>query len=286
MTTTEPVRMAANVEVKSAAPVEGKYGPQWELSAVLPPSSQYPAKTWIDRNPEDAPILPGTYPCVIERGVLKDGKDGSVDWHYRWRISQFNVVTKDGVVTHTESGPPATPITPSPIPKTEHPIPNTLPHYEDADARRRASIERQTSLVQAVALVKEDWDDIKTVIAVAEEFYRYLTGKPETPAGAPESAGEAPDPSAPPPEPSPSKTGPRAEFSAWLKSVGKTPADVMAVAKLDGHTDPAKWIAAQEPESLRHGYMLLTERCTAEWGIGQDEFDRLGADEQAHLKEQ
>jgi hypothetical protein len=73
------------VEVKSAAAVEGRYGPQWQLEAQ-PPWSMFPTKFWVDRFQGAEAPTPGLHICLMEQGMLRPGKGGDHEYDYNWKI--------------------------------------------------------------------------------------------------------------------------------------------------------------------------------------------------------
>jgi hypothetical protein len=108
MTTEQTEERAINVEVKSVATVEGRFGPQWQCQIVLQGISEFEKRAWInDANAQtdnnrvfhpralDQPVPGTTYPCIVRRGDLtkdRDGNlhDGSRDYHYNWKIVEFD----------------------------------------------------------------------------------------------------------------------------------------------------------------------------------------------------
>lgn len=159
--TTEPVRKRINLEVKSAAPVEGNYGPQWEL-AIQWPWSQYPSKAWIDRDVDGPTLQSDTYTCVVERGELKDAQKGTAEWNYKWKIIDFETnVTSISTVSIPEDKPGI--------------IDTTAPEYRDPT---RVSIERQVCLKAAVELAAANGESTDHIITNAQVFYNWLSQAP------------------------------------------------------------------------------------------------------------
>ena len=194
MTTEQgPVRRQVDLEIRSAAPVEGRFGmAQWELSAK-PPWSKYPFKAWIDRDENsDVAIMPGVYPCIVERGALKEGKSGDADWDWHWRIRAFNQQVQGGAeppppgVSYDAAGTPA-PARPLPAPGTpaaSTAAPAPVPRYEDQEIVKRRSIERQQALRLSVDYHAGKDAATDAVILAAESFYSWISGTP-APAEAP-----------------------------------------------------------------------------------------------------
>ena len=186
------VRRQVDLEVKSAAPIEGKYGPQWLLE-VLPPWSKYPFKSWIDRDPNsDFSIMPGIYTCIVEKGALKDGKSGDADWDWNWKIITFALGGKEDPrgAAYDAGGAPS-PVQTNVQPASQRtgtapqgvstPV-SQIPVYEDQEAIRRRSIERQTSLHRAVEhATNTNQGDVQDVLDIAASFYDWLSGAENTP---------------------------------------------------------------------------------------------------------
>jgi hypothetical protein len=170
---------------------------QWELSAK-PPWSKYPFKAWIDRDEHQVSIMPGVYPCVVERGGLKEGKSGDADWDWHWRILAFNmredeVDEVDDGVSYDAAGTP-TPARPLPTPGTpavSTAAPAPVPRYEDQEIVKRRSIERQQALRLSVDYHAGKDAATDAVILAAELFYSWISGAPaEAP---PDDPGDDPD---------------------------------------------------------------------------------------------
>jgi hypothetical protein len=198
MTTEQgPVRRQVDLEIRSAAPVEGRFGiAQWELSAK-PPWSKYPFKAWIDRDENSsASIMPGVYPCVVERGGLKDGKAGDSDWDYHWRIRTFNVREDEvsGGTSYDAAGTPTPRFTPArPLPTPGTPSGSTdapVPRYEDQEIVKRRSIERQQALRLSVDHHAGKDAATDAVILAAETFYSWISGTPATSEATPDDPAD------------------------------------------------------------------------------------------------
>ena len=142
-TQTEPFRLKDLGDVRTAAPVEGRHGPQWELT-VQWSFSNYPSRAWINRDPSVTAIASGKYWCIIERGKLnakQDGTmhDGSQHWMYQWRVIGFDIGDEADAPVNAPSVAPVTPINASAsIPKTSDTT------NRDDHPNKRASIERQS----------------------------------------------------------------------------------------------------------------------------------------------
>ena len=167
--------------VNTAAATQGNKGPQWELSCTDPffVGDGYPVKFWIDRTEGGAIFQPGAYPVVLVRGALKDGKDGSLPWMYRWRIT--DIPTKrpmDKDPMRAVEG-----VTPQP---TQQSV--AAPAQQQGIDPRGRSIERQVALKAAVDSLSDhaiDLSDIPgTVLDLAHHFFAWLS---EAPAGVPSS---------------------------------------------------------------------------------------------------
>jgi hypothetical protein len=170
---TEGQRIVLDLPVNSAAPVQGRYGPQWELQ-VQYPWSKYPQKAWIQRVERDSPIEPGTYRCIIERGGMIDPAKGQVEWNYKRTIVQFDV--GDSLAT---SAQPAAQV---PYQTT---VTNQPTAYVDPEIARRASIEKQVALKAAVEFAcarvaqGEPPDQHLHILEYAASFYGWLAQKDE-----------------------------------------------------------------------------------------------------------
>ena len=186
------VRRTATIAVRSAAPVQGRDGPQWELS-VKYPWSQYAAKNWIDRLAEKE-LAPGDYVCLMERAALRkneDGteKDGSHDYDFNWKIIKFNLdpAEKSPDQRLDDLGPGPDAASPTAVSQTlmDGAAAASAPSYEDQQARRDRSIQRQVALKAAVELTIAFRDTTTsgnplaaardTVLAVALAFDVFLS---------------------------------------------------------------------------------------------------------------
>jgi hypothetical protein len=174
MTLATTDRRTVDVPVKSFAPVEGRYGPQWEL-ALKYPWSKYQGKGWIPRE-NDTPIPPATYRCIVERGGLIDESKGTLDWNYKWTIVEFDVAD--------------TALTPAAQPAAEASyragtgMSVPAAPYVDPEITKRASIERQVALKGAIewaiAMLQSGADNEQIRILVhADQFYDWLSRKDE-----------------------------------------------------------------------------------------------------------
>lgn len=92
-------RISAQLGIRKASAVEGQYGPQWELECDVQ-WSKYPERFWIPREANEPPPS-GIKMVTLERTALKDGKDGSAQFHWRYRIV-------DGEPTVTDAPPAST----------------------------------------------------------------------------------------------------------------------------------------------------------------------------------
>ena len=88
-TTSGPDRRIIDLVVKSAAPVEGKYGPQWVMEVQFP-WSDFTEKAWINRDDGQDPIMPGSYRSIVFRRGIKKPEKGEIDYNYFWGIAEFD----------------------------------------------------------------------------------------------------------------------------------------------------------------------------------------------------
>ena len=99
MTTTQgkPEFRTEFVTVAQMIPdVPGRDGPQKEIHLDVS-FSQFPIKFWI---PQDAPPYPkrGDQCWVtLNRGTLREGRDPSAEYNYRWYINKWDVEQPEGV---------------------------------------------------------------------------------------------------------------------------------------------------------------------------------------------
>ena len=99
MTTTQdkPQYITEFVTVEQMIPdVPGRDGPQKEIHLDVS-FSQFPIKFWI---PQDAPPYPkrGDQCWVtLNRGTLREGRDPSAEYNYRWYINKWDVEQPEGV---------------------------------------------------------------------------------------------------------------------------------------------------------------------------------------------
>ena len=168
----------ANIEIKAAAPVEGNYGPQWQMEVVVP-WSKYPFKGWIDRADGEAPPN-GAYSALLECGKLKQNKNGSADWDWNWKVLDL-FANEAEEPQDAEVDVPATQPDPQmrEFPKKEAPAPVApAPTYESQEAVRNASIQRQTALKAAVDFYTNDEKATSAMVVVAAEYFsRFLSGE-------------------------------------------------------------------------------------------------------------
>ena len=202
----------ADVAVQSCAYAEGRQGPQWQLEILIPPS-KYPSRFWIDQSQTgDDMVQSGEYWAEFKRMGLKDGKDGSADWDYNWRL-----VTLYSQEPHPEGTCPHVNYnyynftagqTPGPTPGAAQTAqretqaaqaqyrqgqPQTQPapravaggSVPDAETAKRESIHRQVALKAAVEYAGQG-DDLTPggVVSWAQTFLDFLNDvqpEPETP---------------------------------------------------------------------------------------------------------
>ena len=116
--TTQRVEKTVFATVEKVADVDGRDGPQREVTMEVP-WSDYPVRFWLDR---DTPPFPkaGDHCWVkFNRGRIKDGGDPERDWSYRWYIADYNVEappegeseTSIGSSVPANSGPSSSPKT-------------------------------------------------------------------------------------------------------------------------------------------------------------------------------
>lgn len=194
--TDAPDRRDVALELTKIAGVQGNRGPQFELD-LIPPWSKYPIKAWIDQGGfPDAPT-PGTYRCILERGALKEGKDGSKDYDYRWGLVQFNVKGE---------GPPAAPQATAAPAAAVATRPASVPKYEDQEAIRNRSIQRQVALKAAVDFhatpSAEGEATAPDVVRTAGIFYQWLSAPQDATLAPPQSTERPSDAQEGSPDPS------------------------------------------------------------------------------------
>jgi len=90
--------------MESAAPNEGRLGPQWKMKVNIPSESKYPYNLFMNKEwatPEE--VMSGEHTFGLIRGNLKkvDGvpKDGQYNSNYFWNVVQFDE-QGDGVTYH------------------------------------------------------------------------------------------------------------------------------------------------------------------------------------------
>jgi hypothetical protein len=166
--TTAVVRKSAWITVNSAAPVEGRYGPQYEVRAVVPPS-QYEGRYWVGQEGYPDGIKPDSYWAEFLKGERRKDKAGTADWDYNWRLISLHSADPeppqgafltyhyaDGTVYGPESAareapqPAATATQQGPQPQS--PQPSYAATVEERERYKQLSIHRQTALKAAVAL--------------------------------------------------------------------------------------------------------------------------------------
>jgi hypothetical protein len=253
------------VRVNSAAPVEGTYGPQWALDVIYP-WSKFPTKAWIPRLAGEDAIMPGEYPCVVERGQLREGRDPEREFNYNWRITAVNVIDTEGP-TLVEAVERESTVRQERTVEPSKPTP--APSYEDAQAITRKSIERQVSLKEAVSLhvqlsgtVTAADGLVQDVLATAERFYEFLRFQELVPF---EKAVADPE-VAPALEEAAENIFPPEELSfdnfwAWAKQIDKKgQADVTAA--LGG-----KPVGMYLTDNTQASYASIARLCAAKWGV-------------------
>lgn len=170
-----PERRHVTVELHSAAPVVGKYGPQWEISLTYP-WSKFPSKAWLERDFNGSPIMPGPYECLVERGKLKQGKFGDADWDWNWSVVLFDAPTPF-VDAQPSGGSQGTQPPPKPPQGAPAPAQGSYDNVINArEAAKQDSIHRQVALKAAVEYLAAHDDDI-VVTTIAQLFYDWLSGK-------------------------------------------------------------------------------------------------------------
>ena len=96
-----------NFEVVQVVEDEGRDGPQWKLTGLVP-WSQYDVDFWIDQKRYPEKPSKGIHACSFTRGAIKVPRnksphDGTLDWMYKWTILELD--TKQ---TASEAGPQPT----------------------------------------------------------------------------------------------------------------------------------------------------------------------------------
>ncbi len=189
------------LEVKSAAKVEGKFGPQWELSYIAP-FSKFPQKGWIDRE-EEQELVPGSYICDIIRDKLREGKEGAYDYNWNWKILRFNVEGE------SDEYRPSAPTDDAKAEVATRPRPETTTSYDTYESARvveatvkRHSIHRQVALKAAVEILTptanpSNKDMSYAALSLATDFFAWLQEPflaPSKPAEADSGAEPSEDP--------------------------------------------------------------------------------------------
>ena len=162
----EPERKRLNTEITSVADVQGNHGPQWKVEYKFP-GSQFPAKGWIDAN--GVRPVPGPAALLLEKGILLKDKDGSAEWHYRWRIIEIGAFRPD---TATD------PLANQERPGESRPRVSTFGEVTESDREKRRSIEQQQALLLAVQLYTAQHStkppDLPLILDTAEVLYAWL----------------------------------------------------------------------------------------------------------------
>ena len=113
--------------VSDIKPTEDREGrAQWEVSGRwewTPASNQWGDKVWVYKEQSPEVITKGAHTVLAVRGAVKrnrDGEayDGSFDWMFKWRISEWEEMS--GV---TAPAPPKPAPTPAPAPSAPAPAP-------------------------------------------------------------------------------------------------------------------------------------------------------------------
>ena len=178
---------------------------RWEWT---PSGNRWGITTWVDKNICPPVISQGAHNVLVERGRLQNKQDGtphdgSMDWMYNWRITQWNPAefqagqaTIPAPMNHsaTTSAPaPQQPVPQQPVPQQPPPPPAPAPEISSEDwklgitnvTETEMRIMRQTALKcaswQMVPLVKDFASPemlLQRTIELSEMYlYYFCTGE-------------------------------------------------------------------------------------------------------------
>jgi len=158
------------INVLSCASVQGRRGPQWDVSADVPILSQYPTHFYLDQDEYPAGIQLGQYQVVISRGNLRRGKDGTHDWDYYWNIQDW--------AADPAQATPAQSQQPAPAPR-QGPQPTAMPTHQGQGADpTQHSIRQSVTLAEAMHFTRKEMDI--TVNAEAIDWLQRLETNAES----------------------------------------------------------------------------------------------------------
>lgn len=154
MTQTSQFPCNTTVKVTEVSEVEGNKGPQWKLSCEFPWTGKFPEWVWIDIDFSFPwrPEAGSTYPAVVNRRDLKEGKDADTEWNWRHWINGFthdeNLAhyKKQGYSPPSNQSPPAEAQrdgSPTPVPLSSGTIGDVLPGGEFGNLLKAAIFEEK-----------------------------------------------------------------------------------------------------------------------------------------------
>ena len=193
MVTNEEQSIWTTFTVSSVTQVSGRNNrPEYEITGRwewTPASNTWGDKTYCPRDICPEVINPGSHIVLAKRGELKKDRngefyDGSHQWMYRWRITEWEGVATEGVTTAPPTAAPA----PAPQPTPEATPQAALEHVVDIFAGidpNQMRIMRQATLKCAswmmVPLMKDFSSPllaVKRTEELSELFMEYVvTGK-------------------------------------------------------------------------------------------------------------
>ena len=193
MVTNEEQSIWTTFTVSSVTQVSGRNNrPEYEITGRwewTPASNTWGDKTYCPRDICPEVINPGSHIVLAKRGELKKDRngefyDGSHQWMYRWRITEWEGVATEGVT----AAPPAAAPAPAPQPTPESTPQAELEHVVDIFAGidpNQMRIMRQSTLKCAswmmVPLMKDFSSPllaVKRTEELSELFMEYVvTGK-------------------------------------------------------------------------------------------------------------
>ena len=203
MVTNEEQSIWTTFTVSSVTQVMGRNNrPEYEITGRwewTPASNTWGDKTYCPRDICPEVINPGSHIVLAKRGELKKDRngefyDGSHQWMYRWRITEWEGVATEGVTTAPPAAAPAPAPQPTPEATPHLPVAETQPqHVVDIFAgidQTQMRIMRQATLkcaswmiVPLVAEYDSNFDDganrmAKAAEELSELFLEYVvTGK-------------------------------------------------------------------------------------------------------------
>ena len=203
MSTNEEQSIWTTFTVSSVTQVSGRNNrPEYEITGRwewTPASNTWGDKTYCPRDICPEVINPGSHIVLAKRGELKKDRngefyDGSHQWMYRWRITEWEGVATEGVTTAPSTAAPAPAPQPTPEATPHLPVAETQPqHVVDIFAgidQTQMRIMRQATLkcaswmmVPVVVEYDANFDDGPMKLAKATEelselFLEYVvTGK-------------------------------------------------------------------------------------------------------------